>query len=513
MVITVNSGRCSMIDILSKNKVEIPQDLQEAMSQYILFPNEIKEKPAKMELLVNQPSPSSSGSFRLHNRKVHLWLSKRLSLTLLHSLVHQLNVIIAPILEHVNFMVYFELHPNKFVSTYLQQATHEFTCVTPFINILSLKVAIEQTRALLVEVLKGTLSHEELLAKGALNLTDLNIDEELNGLVQCKYIGSCGETGLATTKNLLRLFQFLGYIPIIEQVCQQFQLEHCLNDPQLTELTELDKRMQTQKNVTPADAIGKWKGICKALCIEEDASPMCLDLFSKVADGADFSNFIQEKQFRGTDGEARFKQEFELITAQLQHNEYHEMVLNHLLAAFRFIAPFMNPSHDSLHSLMSAVTALNLPKGLPQFETVRENMHLIRLWFSQTEENVWNQLDNILKSGCYRITFSMVAERSCLQVVLDYEPSATMNKPFLLKHLSTDVLQENQQPEACAKETLHRDQIDAFVHKLGFLEPQKDKKEKDWEEDKSDSKKNDELVQHFLYLNRVSVIVAIAAYY
>ena len=421
---------------------------------------------------------------------------------MLQWLVHKLKALIEPILEHVDFMVYFELHPNKFVSTYLHQAIHEFTCVKPFVSIPFLKVAIEQTRSLLVEVLKGTASYGELIAKGRLHLEDLNIDEELNGLVEYKYIGSYGKTGLTAIKCLLRLFQFVGYIPIIKQVCQQYHLEPCLNDPQLREVTELAKTLEnqaTREKITPADAKCKWKVVCKALCIKEDASPMCLDLFSKVADSADFSHFLKEKQFTATEGEARFIQEFELITAQLEHNEYHEMVLNHLFATFRFIAPFMDPSHDSLHSLMSVVTALDLPEGLPQLETVRDNMHLIRFWFSQTEGNVWNQLDSVLKSGCYRINLSIAAGRSCLQVVLDYEPSTIMSKP------------ENQQPEACAKETLHRDQIDDFVHKLGFLDPQKDKKEKqqqiDGKEIKSDSNKDDELVQHFLHLNGVSVIV------
>ncbi len=508
--------RCSIMDILSKNRVEIPQNLHEAMSQHILFPN---EKPAKFELLVNQPSPSTSGNFHPHNQEIRLWLSKKLSLTLLHSIVDKLNALIAPILEHVDFMVYFELHPNMFVSIYLQQAMQEFTRVKPFINTLDLKEAIERTKSLLDKVLKGTASYGDLIANGKLNLEALNIDEELNGLVECRYIGLYGKAGLAALTSLLKLFQFIRYIPIIKEVCQQYQLELCLNDPQLREVFELAKPLQCQEareKVTPTDAEGKWKVVCKALCIKEDASPKCLDLFPKVADSADFSSFLKEKQFIGTEGATRFIQEFELITAQLQHNEYHEMVLNHLFAAFRFMAPFMDPSHDSLHSLMTAVTELDLPEGLPQLETVRDNMHLIRFWFSQTEENVWNQLDSIWKTGYYQIKFSMAAGRNCLQIILDYEPSATMNKPALLRHLSNDGAEENQQPEACAKETLHRDQIDDFVHKLGFLDPQKDKKgeqqQNSRKEDRSDHEKDNALVQHFLHLNGVSVIVTLSVY-
>ncbi len=470
------------------------------MSQHILFPN---EKPDKFELLINQPSPSTSGTNPFPDN-IHLSLSKGLSLTLLQWLVHKLNALLAPILEHVDFMVYFELHPNKFVTTYLHQAMQEFTRVKPFTSVPFLKAAIEQTRCLLVEVLKGTASYGNLIANGKLNLEELNIDEELKGLVKYKHIGWYGKAGLPGIKCLLRLLQIIDYIPIIKQVCQQYQLEHCLHDSQLREVSEMAETLQDQaarEKITPADAKHKWEVICNALCIKQDASPMCLDLFSKVADSDDFSNFLKEKQFTGTEGEARFIQEFELITAQLQHNEYHEMVLNHLFAAFRFMAPFMDPSHGSLQSLMTAVTALDLPEGLPQLETVRKNMHLIRFWFSQTEGNVWNQLENILKSGCYRIYFSMAAGRSYLEVVLDYEPSTAMNKPS----------DELQQPKSSAKETLHRDQIDDFVHKLGFLDPQKERKEKQQQsggkDDKIDGEKDDKLVRDFLHLNGVSLII------
>ena len=489
-----------------KYKADIPQALQECLSQHILFPSEVKERVVKIQLLVKQPSPSTAGKFQPHNQEARLWLSKTSNLSVLHTLVHDLSALLTPIRGYVDFMVYFELHPSKLFSAYLLQTMHELAGVKPFVSIALLKKGVEYTQSLLIKVLQGNASYGEIIAKGELNLEDFNIDEELNNLAECKYTGLHGGEGLAAIKSLLKLLQFVVHIPTIEQVLHQYKLQDCLDDPKLKKLIELAEALQNQEareRLTPADAKSKWEIVCDALCIK-DASPKCLELFTKVADSADFYNFLEEKQFTGTKGEDRFNQEFQLITAQLQHDEYREKVLNHLFAAFRFIAPFMDPSHSSLHSLMTAVTALDLPEGLPQLKTVKNNMHLIRFWFSQTEDNVWNQLDDILKNGCYQMKPSLAAGRNCLQLVLEYKPSTEMARPVLCRHVSTDELEEEQQggTDVCVKETLYRDQIDDFVHKLGFLDTRKEGK---GEKGEKDSRQEDEIIQPFLHLNGVSL--------
>jgi hypothetical protein len=59
-----------------------------------------------------------------------------------------------------------------------------------------------------------------------------------------------------------------------------------------------------------------------------------------------------------------------------------EQVLNHLFAAFKLMAPFMDSRQD-LGTLMSKVLALDVTNGLRQLETVNTNITLIRLWFSR----------------------------------------------------------------------------------------------------------------------------------
>ena len=120
-----------------------------------------------------------------------------------------------------------------------------------------------------------------------------------------------------------------------------------------------------------------------------------LAIFSKVADSAEFYQFICEKGFTGENGQARFHQQYQLITAQLQHEEYDEAVLNVLYAAYKLILPFTVKT-QSFHSLLVSVKQLLTaasPVGsaktthdyLVQIETVNRNINLIQLWFSRAE--------------------------------------------------------------------------------------------------------------------------------
>ena len=121
-----------------------------------------------------------------------------------------------------------------------------------------------------------------------------------------------------------------------------------------------------------------------SLCLEGAANFNCLQIFPVVANSAVFYQFIQEKQFAGEKGQALFQQQYQLITAQLQHEEYDDNVLNQLRAGFVFMSPFMD-HEQSFKDLMTKITRLDTSHGLKQLETVNENITLVRLWFSRAE--------------------------------------------------------------------------------------------------------------------------------
>ena len=114
------------------------------------------------------------------------------------------------------------------------------------------------------------------------------------------------------------------------------------------------------------------------------ANYSCLEIFSVVANSAAFYQFIQERQFVGEKGQVLFQQQYQLITAQLQHDELDDAVLNQLEAAFILMTPFMD-REQNFNKLMTQVTKLDISYGEIQLETVNENIALVQQWFSLTK--------------------------------------------------------------------------------------------------------------------------------
>ena len=355
--------------------------------------------------------------------------------------------------------------------------------------------AVDHVKALLVKVLNGTATYGEIFVEN-FKLEMSNVDEEFSTLLECQSLREYGATGSTGMKSLLKLLQFVRPILTLKQVFEQYDLDCCLNDPEFKELNELALMLQDSEkraNISINDAKQKWETVHKALCLKKDASPKCLELFSKVADNADFYHFLKEKELVGTPSSAEFRHKVEVITRHQELDDYQEMVLNHLIAAFTFIAPIIDHSYQSLNSLMSAVTALELPEELPQFETVRKTMHLIQFWFSRSEdtpENVSSELNGILESGSYHIetTNATVTRRSRLRLVLKFELSFLSASTAVSRDQSTPEIQERAGQEVIKfqSRTLTVEKVEDFVHRLELL------------------KGEDQNVQTFLHLNEVS---------
>ena len=476
-----------MISILSEYGTEFPQELQSELRANIIFPDE-KKKSATIEC-ANVPIDKSFNP----PTNTCLLLSRKCSLNSLCRVVEQSTVFLDPIKPNMDLLVYFKFHHSYLFSTHMQHAIPDGAKneITPE----QVQVAVDNTKALLVKVLKGTATYGEIIAENQFKLELFNVEEEFSNLLNCQSLREYGAAGLTGIKSLLKLIQFAKPILILKQVCEQYGLECCLNDPDFKEISELAQILQDGKeraNISTDDAKCKWEMVHKALCLKEDASPKCLELFSKVADSADFYHFLKEKELVGTLGYAQFHHKIEVITRHQELDEYQQMVLNHLFAAFTFIAPIMDPSHDSLHSLMSAVTALNLPEELSQLETVRKNMHLIQFWFSSSEdtpENVSSELKGILESGSYHIeTTNTTSTRSRLQLVIEYKLSFVSTPHETSLEQPTGKTQDQarrQEVMKFHKRTLTTEQIDDFVHRLELL------------------KGRDQNVEDFLCLNEV----------
>ena len=486
-----------MISVLSEYGTEFPQELQLKLSANIIFPDE-RERTSTTEC-AKLPSPVDDNFKPPTN--TWLLLARQFSMNSLCQLVEQIAAFLAPVEPNMDLLIYFKLCHSYLFSTHMRHTLSAIRdSATDESTPEQVHIAVDHVSTLLVKVLKGTATYGEIIGENfVLDPEILNVEEEFSTLLQCKSLHEYGAAGFTGIKSLLKLIQFAEPILTLEQVFEQYGLDCCLKDPHFKEIRELALMLQDSEkraSISIDDAKQKWEIVHTALCLEENASPKRLELFSKVADSADFYHFLKEKELVSTPGSAEFHHKVEIITRHQELDDYQQMVLNHLIAAFTFITPIMDPSHKSLHSLMWAVAALKLPEGLPQLETVRKNMHLIQFWFSHSEdtpENVSSELNGILESGSYHIesteSDTTATQRSRLQLVLKYKLSFTSTSPTESRDQSTPETQEQARQEVVKfqNKTLTTEMIEDFVHRVELL------------------KGEDQSVQFFLHLNEVRV--------
>ena len=438
---------CTLLWLLQNWGVVLPSHLLDPIVQHVVFPGQVKAG----ELLETPLPPNTSGEFQPPGQDISLKLTKAFTLHNLCEVVGGLQRFLLPLLDVIDMLIFFKLYPSEIFNKYLQyylrkeseaevkekcsvresEELEQYNIATipaflhsPFptlpsvtmqshpddqssvqgIPLAVLRRAMDSTHELIMKLMQGTAAYSDILiAKGKLNLEKLDIKQELSTLHRSAMhfkppVNSC--EGLAGVGNMLELFQYIHHIKTIHSVCKQYQLQGCLRDRNLVELCELVKSLSSEESrakLTLLEASTNMERVKHLLC---KASLSSLELFTTVRDSSAFYQFVHEKQFVGDKGQAVFQQQYQLITAQLQHEEYNETVLNHLYAAFKIIEPFMD-RNQSFHNLMSQVTGLDVTIGLKQLKTVNSNITLIQLWFSRIEV-----------SGTFTTTFMCIVQQT-----------------------------------------------------------------------------------------------------
>ena len=409
---------CTLPELLNKYGVSLLPELQESMSRKIIFPSD-QDVPVEQSLH-NVVPPSVSDVFK-PGQNISLVLMKSLSLHDLQMLLNQICQFLKPVAELMDMFVFFHLHKSEMFRKHLLKQLQHLTPTSPppkpekifsrmpsvmptvtfakrdpfsvddkgGVSIDTLQKALQRVKELLLKIFKGTSTYSDIIANGALQLETLDVETEFGILTSFESLEMKHEQCkcLEGVRCMLELFQFTHHINKINSVCHQYGLTKCLESDTLKCLMVIVEELESEKSrdmLTLIEAIEKMAFLKKALCLGEHTNYSCLDLFSAIANSAAFYQFIRDKQFMGTRGQIIFREQYQLVTAQLQHEEYDENVLNHLIAAFELIAPFTE-HNISFMELMSKVVQLTTTHGLKQLETVNGNIILIRRWFSRTE--------------------------------------------------------------------------------------------------------------------------------
>ena len=402
--------------LLSKYGVKLFRHIREVISTKVMFPG--KQNVPEKECLVNVIPPPSTRMFK-PGQDIRLNISKEMTLANLQQLLEDLMEFLGPLFYHLHMLVFFHLHQSEMFKNCLllrlqtvslpsvievgrssplssvaftqeDQSTGYHEQLSMGVSSRTLQQAVEWVEDLLLRMLNGTVTYEDIITEGALKW---ELDKEFSILSRFSEVMEIKKEhceGLQGSFSILELFQFTYHIQSIYDVCEQYGLLNCLEDHTLKKLMAITEELKPEgvlAKLTPHEAMQKVNIIKESLYLREGKIFSCLHLLSAIASNTNVYQFIQDKQFIGP-RLATFYEQFQLIAAQHKHNE---TVMNQLLGVFEFLTPFLEQQDITFHDLMSNVSHLDTTCCLKQLETVNENISLIQLWFSRFEVSWYMQ--------------------------------------------------------------------------------------------------------------------------
>ena len=393
---------CTLPALLSKYGVELPPHIQEEISKKVIFPGE-ENVPKHLYLLNAIPSPQ----VRLFEpgQDIRLKLSKTMSLADLQQLHINLKTILDPLFPCLDALVFFHLHQSEIFEKHLLKRLQMITSssvpteeessffvrqnsccqgqLLPGLSIETFQLALEGVKDLILRLLNGKAKYQDVIIDGAFKFESLSIDKEFFILSRFSEIMVTSSESLQEVRSMLELFQFSHYVQTICNVCEQCGLENCLESHSLKELMKIVKE-ESLIELTPHEATKKVYFIKNLLCLKGQCNYSCLNLFSTFSKSIAFYRFLKDKQFVSPQGQTAFYEQYQLITAQLQHEEYDENLLNHLRISYEVVSPLIEKD-ITFPDLMNKVVHLDATSDFRYLETVNENINIIRLWFSRIE--------------------------------------------------------------------------------------------------------------------------------
>jgi hypothetical protein len=406
----VDNKWCSFPSLLEEYGVHLPEKIQVFINYRVSFPDQ--DGQHSMQKLGTPIPLCADRNFKLDS-EISCRLHKDVTYNELLDVVNEIKCFLQPVSKYRQVLVLFKNEGtlfHKYLQNYLDCQTSpddspmEFTSISSFSAIPPMSPiqqekpqgtsmdtfinGVEHASKLIVRVMSGYATYLEITAGDERMLEGLDIEREF--AILSKYADLTGSdfSGGSGVQSILELPQYTKHCKNIIEVCKQYNLRACLKDPTLIELQTIMEEcssIEARSNMTPNEAMAKMEKVKEILCLTGKSSSKYLNIFAAMKDSAPFYQFAKEKNFHGEQGQAIFLQQYQLITAQLQHEDYDEQVLNQLKPAFKVISPFMN-SQQNFTELMTAVTNLANPvDNLKYLETVNANVMTIQKWFSRAE--------------------------------------------------------------------------------------------------------------------------------
>ena len=339
-------------------------------------------------------------------------------LSSLESLKDSLATFFEPLKESLDTLVFIDLKGcqilvkcinyflDKLYPTYLINCHHFETLFTDSNEfdrdhekrMVQLNTAVQEAETIVLALIRGNVRMDIIV--DIFNSSDVkNIDLSVeNKSLQQYYKLKIGDKVSVDLSNsftaLLELFDVYKHIFALKKTCQLFGLNECLNDPKMIQLIEIAKEVDEDQKMSEVespnthfidspDAYKKVSTIKRTFGIDDLIDNPCFNLFSLLQHGCPLYGFAQERGYNLINGMEAFRQEYQLVTADLLHEDHHEELLAVLFGAMKLTSCFFDKSF-SLFDLWTSINKIEkVSAATAQLKTVNEEIGLIRIWFNR----------------------------------------------------------------------------------------------------------------------------------
>ena len=338
-------------------------------------------------------------------------------LSSLESLKVSLTTFLEPLKDSLDTLVFVEFKNclifakcinyffEKLSSTYLLSHQHSQTLITDSnmftldcqIRMIQLNTAVQEAEIVMVSLIEDNAKMNifaDIFDSSDLKNIDLSVETKL---LQQYYKLTIGHEVFVDISNtftaLLELYAVYKHIFALQKTCELFGLIECLNDPKMIQLIEIANEVEAQKAsefespnthyITSSDACVKVSTIKDIFGIDDLIDNPCFNLFSRLQHGCPLYDFAQERGYNLSNGMETFRQEYQLVTADLLYEDHEEVSLAILVGAMHLTSCFFNKSCSLLDLWTSINKISNVSAATAQLKTVNEEIGLIRIWFNR----------------------------------------------------------------------------------------------------------------------------------
>ena len=287
----------------------------------------------------------------------------------LERIVEHLKEFLRPVLPSLNTLIFLEMKESKILKTTIEHFLHKKSAELSYLDLSSnssfgrhhfshsrhkssdpnslklyyqttgdsLNNAVQKAEKIVLDLIEDHVSIWIIKEIFGINNSSLKLSSENETLREFRQM-KLGPGTMDISESFTSVSELIlarDYIFAIQKTCQAFNLDNCLNDPDMKIIVDIANRVKMADDITVKDAKEMVQKIKKCLQIKVIIDNPTFHLFS-LLQNHNFHKFYRFALQRGYDSEhgmETFRQEHQLVTTELLHEDHDTELLSILQSA------------------------------------------------------------------------------------------------------------------------------------------------------------------------------------